>query len=71
MAFRGGQLLFQLAPLEDANKDEAKGRHVKVDGPDGQSLLLEQVGLVAAEAIRPELMESAASVIALAGAERV
>jgi hypothetical protein len=71
MAFRGGQLLFQLAPLEDANKDEAEGRHVKADGPDSQFLLFEQVGLVAAQGIPPELLKPTASVVALAGAERV
>ncbi len=58
MAFRGGQVLFQLAPLEDADKEEAQGRHVEAHGPDGQLLLLEQVGLVAAERIRPEPIES-------------
>jgi hypothetical protein len=38
MAFRGGQLRFQLAPLEEADKDEAEGCHVQADGPDRQLL---------------------------------
>ena len=52
MPLRGGQLLFQRAPLEDADKEEAQGRHVEAHGPDGELLLLEQMRVVAPERIR-------------------
>ena len=44
---------------------------MQTDGPDRQLLLLEQIRLIPAEGIPPELLEPAASVVALAGAERV
>ena len=66
-----GELLFQLTTLEDADKDEAERRHVQADGPNRQFPLLEEIRLVAAQGIPPELLKPAASVVALAGAKRV
>jgi len=44
---------------------------MQTDRPHGQLLLLEQMRLIAPERIWPELLESAAAVIALTGAQRV
>ena len=44
---------------------------MQADGPHRQLLLLEQMRVVAAEGIPPELLEPTAAVVALAGAERV
>jgi hypothetical protein len=71
MRFRSGQIFFELAPIEDADVEEPQGGDVETHGPDRQLLLREQVSLVASERIRPEPIDPAASVILLAGAERM
>ena len=60
MAFRCGQLLFQLAPLENEDEDEAERRRVQPDGANRQLLPFEHIGLVSPERIPSKLLEPAA-----------
>ncbi len=71
MPLRGGQLLFQRAALEHPDKEEAQGRDVESHGPDGELLLSKEVGVVAPERGRAELIEATSAMVALTRAERV
>jgi len=71
VALRCGKLLFQLTTLEDADVEESQSGDVETHGPHRQLFLCEQVSVVASERIRSESIDPAASVITLAGAERV
>ena len=68
MAFRGRQLLLQLAPLEHPHKEEAQSGDVEAHRPHGELLLTKQVGVIPPKRLGAELIEATAAVVALAGA---
>jgi hypothetical protein len=71
MPLRGWQLLLQCAALEHTDKEEAQGRHVESDGPDGELLLSKELSVVTPERGRAELIKAPAAMVALTRAERV
>jgi hypothetical protein len=71
VAFRRREVLFQFAAFEDADKEEAQGRHVQPHGPDRELLLSKEVGLIPSERVGPELIETTPAVVAFTRPECV
>ena len=69
--FGVGSSSFSSRRLSTRTKKKRKRRHVESHGPDGELLLPKEVGVVAPERGRAELIEATAAMVALTGAERV